>query len=689
MSTFSPQITKPSDGAGDPYLWLEEIESPRVAAWVDAENAATEGALHDDRYRADFAAALAILNSDEKLAFIGKKAGGFVYNFWKDAKNPRGLWRRTTLDSYRTSSPDWEILLDVDALGQAEGTAWAFGGSVMSPDDSRALVSLSFNGTDAVEIREFDLARKAFIDGGFLVPKAKGGADWIDADTLLLNSALTDDHTTDAGYGRTVRRWRRGTPVESAEVVFSVAKTDMGAWFDVNHRPGSERILLWRMIDFTRSEIFLLNRDGSQTKLDLPDEVAISAAGHRLTVRPKKNWMVGTGEIPAGVLAAIDVSRFLQGHRDFEIVFASSPTRALENWIETRHGLILQVLDNVRTRLLLARRGADGWVVTDIPGLPENASIYAAPLGGEHDPELATDVLITTTSFEQPTAISLWNGVGTPALLKTSPPEFDARGIEVQQRHATADDGEQIPYFLIGKNLSAATPRPTLLYGYGGFEVSLTPAYLGMVGKLWLEDGHAYAIANIRGGGEFGPRWHDAARRSTKHVAHDDFAAVAKHLAASGVTTPRQLACRGGSNGGLLVGNMLARYPDLFGAIWCAVPLLDMARYTKLLAGHSWIAEYGDPDDPSEWEFLRRYSPYHLLETGRVYPPILLTTNRTDDRVHPGHARKMAERLKAMGVPVFFHENVAGGHSGAVDNSEQAASQALGYAFLRKTICAA
>ena len=297
-------------------------------------------------------------------------------------------------------------------------------------------------------------------------------------------------------------------------------------------------------------------------------------------------------------------------------------------------------------------------------------------------------MLLTITAFAIPTSLALWSGDGEARLLKSSPASFAADGIEVQQHSATAADGTQVPYFLIGKNLSANTTRPTILYGYGGFEFALTPSYLGITGKLWLEQGHAYAIANIRGGGEFGPAWHHAAIKSTKHVAHDDFASVARDLVARGVTTVPQLACHGGSNGGLLVGNMLTRYPELFGAIWCSVPLLDMARYTKLLAGQSWIAEYGDPEKPDEWDFLRKYSPYQLIAPGKHYPPIFITTNRTDDRVHPGHARKMAAKLEELGYPVWFNETVEGGHSGAVDNSKQAQSQALGYAFLRHTIVA-
>jgi prolyl oligopeptidase len=384
----------------------------------------------------------------------------------------------------------------------------------------------------------------------------------------------------------------------------------------------------------------------------------------------------------------IGLDRFLAGERDFETAFTPTPTRALQSWLETRHGIVLQILDNVRARIVLAVREANGWTETPIPQLPDNASIYAQEFGGEDDPDLGRDILLTVTSFDRPTTTALWDGSGAPQPLKQAPSSFDAAGIEVAQRHAIAADGTRIPYFLIGKNLAAAEPRPTILYGYGGFEVSLTPSYMGITGKLWLEQGHLYALANIRGGGEFGPVWHLSSRKATKHVAHDDFAAVARDLAASGVTTAKQLACHGGSNGGLLVGNMLTRYPELFGAVWCSVPLLDMARYTKLLAGQSWIAEYGDPEIPEEWDYIRNYSPYHLAAAGKPYPPIFITTNRTDDRVHPGHARKMAARLQQLGYQVWFNETVAGGHSGAVDNAKQAQSQALGFAFLRRTICA-
>ena len=679
-----------TDGRDDPYLWLEDIEGDKAVGWVDAQNARTDGFLVDESYQRDFDAVLKILDADDRIPFVSK-SGDHLYNFWKDAQHPRGLWRRTTLDSYKTDKPDWDVLLDIDALNEAEGVAWAFAGAARSPDKSRALVSLSFNGTDAIEVLEFDIATKTFVADGFVIPKAKTQASWVDQDTLLLGSAQTPDDSTEAGYTRTVRRWSRGTPLSKAETVFEVEKQDVAAWFGVNRRPGHEGVMYWRALDFTRSHIFIERKHGphagQRLRLDLPEEVDLSAEAERLLISPKQDWTVGDLTIPTGALAVIDLDRFLSGARDFELVFTPSPTRALQSWSDTRHGILLEILDNVRGRLALLQQTEAGWTEMPLPGLPDNATIAAQSFGGEDDPELASEMLLTITGFNQPTSTALWNGHGAPEPLKSAPVNFDPAGIEVKQCHAVAEDGTRIPYFLIGKNLSAGgPPRPTVLYGYGGFEISMTPAYMAIAGKLWLEHGHVYAIANIRGGGEFGPAWHLASRKNTKHVAHDDFAAVARDLAASGITSARKLACHGGSNGGLLVGNMLTRYPRLFGAIWCSVPLLDMARYTKLLAGQSWIAEYGDPEIPDEWAYLQKFSPYHLAKASQDYPPILITTNRTDDRVHPGHARKMAARLQELGAPAWFNETVAGGHAGAVDNSKQAQSQALGYAFLRRTI---
>jgi len=680
----------PTDGHNDPYLWLEEIEGDKAVGWVDAQNKRTDGFLVDAGYQRDFDAVMKILDADDRIPFVGK-SGDYLYNFWKDAEHPRGLWRRTTLESYRKDKPEWDVLLDIDALNAAEGVSWAFAGAARSPDKTRALVSLSFNGTDAIEVREFDIATKSFVAGGFVIPQAKTQVSWIDQDTLLVGSASGPEHTTEAGYTRTVRKWTRGTPFDAAEVVFEVEQQDVAVWFGVNRRPSHEGVMYWRALDFTRSHIFVERQhgphSGQRLRLELPEEIDVSADAEDLLVSPKQDWAIADLTIPAGAVAVIDFDRFLSGERDFEIVFTPTPTRALQSWTETRHGIVLEILDSVRGRLSLLRRSEAGWRETPLPGLPDNASISAQAFGGEDDPKLGEDVLFTITGFTRPTTTALWNGRSAPENLKSSPANFDPAGIEVQQRHAVAEDGTKIPYFLIGKNLSSSTaPRPTILYGYGGFEVSLTPSYMAIAGKLWLEHGYAYAIANIRGGGEFGPGWHLASRKATKHVAHDDFAAVARDLAATGITTAAKLACHGGSNGGLLVGNMLTRYPQLFGAIWCSVPLLDMSRYTKLLAGQSWIAEYGDPDIAEEWAYIEKYSPYHLAKAGQNYPPILITTNRTDDRVHPGHARKMVALLQELGCPAWFNETVAGGHSGAVDNSKQAQSQALGYAFLRRTI---
>ena len=505
---MNPQRT-PADGSDDRLLWLEQIEGEDAVAWVDAQNARTDAELCDAAYRADFDAALAILNADDRIPFVGK-SGDQLYNFWKDAAHPRGLWRRTTLESYRTDAPEWELLLDIDALNAAEGIAWAFAGAAKSPDHSRALVSLSFNGTDAIEVREFDLATKRFVADGFLLPKAKTRVDWLDQDTILFGSALDTDDSTEAGYARLLRKWHRGTPLAAAETVFTVEKHDVAAWFSVNRRPTHEAVTYWRALDFTRSQIFVEPHARRPCGAARPARTAggsLDLAQRRRSLdQPEAGLEIGGLIIPSGALAVIKLDRFIAGARDFDIVFAPTPTRSLQSWLETRHGIVLQLLDNVRGRIALARRGDDGWQETALPGLPDNASIDAASFGGEDEPDLGQEVMLTVTGFDRPTTTALWNGHGAPEILKRAPASFDAAGVEVQQRHATAADGAQIPYFLIGKNLAAtAAPRPTILYGYGGFEVSLTPSYMGIVGKLWLERGHLYALANIRGGGEFGP----------------------------------------------------------------------------------------------------------------------------------------------------------------------------------------
>jgi prolyl oligopeptidase len=670
----------------DPYLWLEEVEGEDALAWVRAHNAKTEAALCDDAFRADKAAIYEISTRPTNIPFIARR-GRHVYNFWQDMEHVRGLWRRTTLDDYRTPEPSWETVLDLDALAAQEGEDWVWGGCAsLDPEHRRGLVSLSRGGADAAVLREFDLIEKRFVESGFVLPEAKGGAGWVDADTLMVATTLGGEGaSTTSGYPRTVRLWRRDLPFEAAPVVFEGEASDVRVGGGVDRDPGFERTFFRRQITFEEGISFVQVGDEPPRNIDLPLDAAFEVERDWLLVRLKTDWGLPQRTYKADMLLAIAFSAFMAGSRDFAVLFEPAPRRVLESFWFAKTRLVLAVLDNLASEILIATPGEGGWRIEPAAGLPRDASLSAWPLdSGQLD--RTDDMLVSVSSHLEPTTLGLVTPGGGFEVLKTAPSAFEAAGLAVTRHEAVADDDERIPYFEIGP-AERTGPLPTVLYGYGGFSVSLTPGYLGAIGKVWLERGGVWVVANIRGGGEFGAGWHLSGVREGKRRSHDDFATVARDLARRGVTTPERLAAYGGSNGGLLVGNMLTRYPELFGGIWCTVPLLDMRRYTKLLAGASWIAEYGDPDKPDDWAFLREMSAYQNLEPGRAYPPALIVTSRRDDRVHPAHARKMAARLEELGHEVLFYEPDDGGHGAA--NKEQAAFlSALGFAFLRRTTAA-
>jgi prolyl oligopeptidase len=692
----TPSIERPSEPSSheDPYLWLEEIDSPQVRAWVEARNAETTSALCDAHFAQDKASVLDILNAPDRIPWIHQR-GEFVYNFWQDAEHRKGIWRRTTLASYRTEAPDWDTLVDIDALAKAEGEDWVWRGCTSLPPWHRhGLVQLSRGGADAVVIREFDLVAKRFVQDGFDLPEAKGGAAWLDADTLLVSSALGGQpFETTSGYARTVRLWRRGSPFERAPLIFECESDDMMAWAWRDPGPRHPRTMFVRQQDFVHHELFVEETAGDLVKLDVPSDAYSWAHRDWLTINLRSAWTVGERVHPAGALLVMRLSAFVAGARDFTVLFEPSPRRFLQSVQIADDVFACKILDDVRSRLFLARPAQGEWQVEPVAGFPDMSTLDIYPLS-EDDGDWFADRLPGTETFVVssqnsliPPALSLVRFGQAPAPLKQAPARFDSIGLTITQHEAISVDGARIPYFQIARaGLSLDGANAVLLGGYGGYQIASLPYYAAATGKLWLERGGVYVIANIRGGGEFGPDWHKAGMRAGKKLAHDDFAAVAKDLIARGVTRPQRLACIGGSNGGLLVGNMLTRYPELFGAIECAVPLLDMRRYTKLTAGSSWISEYGDPDKPEDWAFLREMSAYHNVDPTRHYPPILLTTSARDDRVHPGHARKMAAKLAALGEPVYFYEPSEGGHAGATDHAQLAFNVALGFAFLRKTI---
>jgi prolyl oligopeptidase len=678
--------------ADDPFIWLEEVDSPQVRAWVEARNAATEKALCDRQFEADRAAVLDILNAPDRIPFIAQR-GNYVYNFWRDELNPKGLWRRTTLASYRAEMPDWETVLDIDALATAEGEDWVWQGcTTLAPVHRFGLVQLSRGGADASVIREFDLVEKRFVDDGFSLPEAKGGASWLDEDTLLVSSALGGpSYETASGYSRTVRRWRRGAPFADAPVVFECDRNHMKASAWHTRSPRYPRTCFIRQLDFFNVAFFV--EDGGRLRqVDIPSDANTDAERNWLILNLRSDWEVAGQHFNRGALLVTDFDALLRGKRDFTVLFEPTPTCFLEHFATAGDVVAFKVLDNVQPRILFARFHDGRWQVTPMTGLAGTETVDFYPLVADDidwldDRRDGETFIISSQSSVTPPTLWLIRPGEDLDLLKQASARFDAAGLTISQHHAVSVDGQQIPYFQIARaSLPLDGSNVCLLNGYGGFQVSLLPYYAASYGKLWLERGGVYVIANIRGGGEFGPDWHKAGTREGKKLSHDDFAAVARDLMARGVTKPSLLACAGGSNGGLLVGNMLTRYPELFGAIECAVPLLDMKRYTRLTAGPSWIGEYGDPDMPEDWAFLQHISAYHHTEPGRAYPPILLTTSARDDRVHPGHARKMAARLMAQGHAVYFHEPLGGGHSVGADNAHIAFNIALGFAFLRKTI---
>jgi prolyl oligopeptidase len=665
----------------DPYLWLEDVDSGRALAWVAERNADTEAELASAPGYAQLRTRLkAILDSKDRIPYVGKH-GGWFYNFWRDAGHERGIWRRTTLDEYRRPAPEWETVLDLDQLAREENENWVWAGATfLRPHGERCLVSLSRGGGDAEVVREFDLEEKAFVEGGFVLPEAKGSVAWIDRDTLFVATDFGPGSMTSSGYPRMVKEWKRGTALLEARLVYEAQEDDLSvsAWLD--HTPGHEHQFVQRQTGFYESELFVRDpASGALTRIDKPDDADAFTVRDQLLIQLRSDWHIGAATWPQGALLAIGFAGFLQGDRGFSALFLPGETTSLDGIAATRSAILLTVLDKVKNRIVELRHVDGGWQRREVatPGM--------GALGVSGVDEIESDAyFLTVTDFLTPSSLYLAQaGADQRTLLKSMPAFFDASPYVVNQFEAVSQDGTRIPYFVVmRKDTPMDGANPTLLYGYGGFEVSLTPFYSGVTGEAWLARGGVYVLANIRGGGEFGPRWHQAALKDQRQKAFDDFLAVAGDLVARRLTSPPHLGIMGGSNGGLLVGAALTQRPDLFGAVVCQVPLLDMRRYHKLLAGASWMGEYGDPDQPEEWAYIGLYSPYHRVSPQQRYPRVLFTTSTRDDRVHPGHARKMAALMREQGHDVLYWENTEGGHAGAANNEQTATMWALSYAFL-------
>ena len=669
----------------DPFLWLEERNGEKAMAWVAEQNARTAAELRGDpRYDPYVDTAFELFTSSDNPAY-GYVQGGLVYNFWQDDEHNLGLWRRTSPASYKTAAPDWETVIDFDALAAAEGTNWVFSyADCLAPDYRRCLIAMSPDGGDALEFREFDLASRSFVKDGFFSPVSKSELSWLDADTLILMPAYDESQQTSSGYSRQVKLWKRGTPLEQATTVLEAGVDDLSTYAYVASDGAFGDLVLGRSIDFYSSEAFVRLANGEMRQVPLPlDAIIYQHFDGQLVFSLRTPWQAPDGKsYAAGGVYSFDFQDWLKSGSiaAIDTLLEPSPRAAVLSTARTRAKLYVSLIDNVRGRILAFERVGGKWQSQRV-ALPDNGDVAI-----NHADMDGTSVSFSYTDFLTPPSL-IWSDddAATLETVKSQSARFDASPYTSEQFEAKSKDGTMVPYFVVRRK-DQAGPAPTLLYGYGGFESSEVPWYSGLRGRLWLEQGNVWALANIRGGGEFGPAWHQAAVKENRQRAYDDFAAVAEDLARRGLTTPKQLGIVGGSNGGLLTGVLLTQRPELFGAVISEVPLLDMLRYTLLPAGASWIAEYGDPAIPEEAAYLAKYSPYNNVRPDAKYPPVLFLTSTADDRVHPGHARKMAALMQSQGHDALFYEETQGGHGGGGDLRRQAAFYATEYLFLQREL---
>ncbi len=668
----------------DQYLWLEEIQGEKALEWVKKQNKESTAQLEAvPVFKEVNEKILEILDSEKRIPYAGKR-GDYLYNFWRDAEHPRGIYRRTTLEEYRKENPEWEIILDIDALAEEEGENWVYKGLIpLYPDYNRCLLRLSRGGADAVVVREFDMPTKSFVKNGFYLPEAKSSIVWRDIDTVFVGTDFGEGSLSKAGYPRIVKLWKRGTPLKQAKTIFEADETSVAA---VGGRMFSEE----GHIDYVyegktafKRDIYIL-KDEKPVKLNIPRDADPSGYFKKqLLIRLRSDWKVGDTTYKQGSVIVGKLEDILAGKMNFHELMAEGEKRSIASVRTTKTTILVTVLDNVVSKLYQFTRDDKGkWHQKQVE-MEDNGTLYVFNTNEKSD-----DYFIVYQSFLTPDSLYMVSGKdGKIEKLKSAPDYFDPKPYKVRQLEAVSKDGTRVPYFVImRKDAKPDGNNPTLLYSYGGFLVSLRPRYSPTEAAAWLEKGGVYVMANIRGGGEFGPKWHQAGLLKNRHKVFEDFIAVAEDLVKRKITSPGKLGIRGGSNGGLLVGTVFIMRPDLFKAVACHVPLLDMKRYHKLLAGASWMAEYGNPDDPDMWEYIKTYSPYHNVKKGVKYPEIFVTTSTRDDRVHPGHARKMAAKMKDMGYKVFYYENIEGGHAGAANNQQRAYMNALSYSYLYKML---
>ena len=672
--------------AGDPYAWLEEIEGAKALDWARAENARTLPVLESDpRFSPMREEARAILTSPARIP-IGAIHHGAVYNFWQDDVHVRGLWRRASLESYRKGAPEWETLIDFDRLAKDEGENWISDQFVcLAPEYRHCMVELSRGGGDASTWREFDTAAKAFVKGGFALPEAKSDVSWFDADTLIVGTDWGPDSLTSSGYPRMVKVWRRGKPLAEASPLFEGRKEDVGVNTHVDQDGGAWPFVV-RSVSFFESEHFYAPGLSAIERLPLPLKANIQGVlDGRAIFSLQESWSYRGRDYPQGSVVAYELKDGAA-----ELVFAANDAQSVESVAVGESGLVIQYLDNVSGKAARVTRSKDGeWRATAIP-LPASGVLKIASAGGGTD-----DAMISYESLTSPLSLYYVSADDATKKIFEAPAAYDASDVVVWQRFATSKDGTRIPYFVMGrKAILEKGNAPTVQYAYGGFLAATLPVYYedpsrpqhgALAGKLWVSRGGVLVLANIRGGSEYGPRWHEAGLRENRQKVFDDFIAVSEDLIRTGVTSPARLGAIGRSNGGLLMGVVMNQRPDLYAAMVIGVPLLDMQRYTKLGAGASWVAEYGDPDS-KDWSYMSKWSPYQNMGEKVEYPPVFYYTSTKDDRVHPGHARKAAAKMRALGRDYFYYENIEGGHGGTANQDQLAYRIALEYTYFARRL---
>ncbi|THD62644.1 MAG: S9 family peptidase [Phenylobacterium sp.] len=675
--------------AADPYIWLEDVGGAKAMDWVNAHNAKAVAVLESDaRYPTLYQEALTIAEAKDRIP-AGRFLQGEIYNFWQDGDHVRGIWRKTSMASYQTDAPQWTTVLDITALGKAEGKSWVFkGANCARPRETRCLIHLSEGGEDAVTIREFDLASGKFVEGGFTIPKSKARVDWEDENTLLISNAWAPGELTASGYPYIVKRLKRGQPLDKAVEVYRGDKADGGYGVSpdvLRDAAGRTLSVITRPLDTFRHETYVLTAKGAE-RLGIPSKASVDdLIDGRVLIRTEEDWTAGGKTFVAGSLAWTTLAALKAdpAHLKPTLLYAPGPRESLDETATTEGKLLVTVLDNVRSRAYVYTPGAAGFSRTKLD-LPDNATIRLSTTD-EHSDRAFVDV----TGFLTPTSVWLADAAsGALKEVKTTPAKFDASKDVVEQFEATSKDGTKVPYFVVHRrDIKYDGSNPTLMTAYGGFQVSETPAYSASNGKLWLERGGVYVLANIRGGGEFGPKWHEAGLVEKRQAIYDDFAGVAEDLIRRKITSPRRLGIQGGSNGGLLMGVEFTQRPDLWNAVVIDVPLLDMIRISKIAAGASWQGEYGDVNaNPKAMAFWLKTSPYQNLKAGVKYPEPFIFTTTKDDRVGPQHARKFAARMEEMHLPYLFYENTEGGHGSGADLKQQAHTQALTQTYLQRKL---